>query len=154
MTGLELFAFAIIMMIVSYAITASMTPKPEKPLAGQLDIPTATQGGSVPVCFGENVVKQSKLHERPTHRFNKVPRIKEQLTRRLPLAVKALLHLKELQTFRSLISTQPLLTWPAFKWAVPTVHKAVLLRPVPWPIWAGPLSEIKITSPKFGDDKN
>lgn len=61
MTGLELFAFAIIMMIVSYAITASMTPKPEKPLAGQLDIPTATQGGSVPVCFGENVVKQSNV---------------------------------------------------------------------------------------------
>ena len=61
MTGLELFAFALIMMAVSYAITASMAPKAQKPVAGQLDIPTAAQGGSVPVCFGENVVTESNV---------------------------------------------------------------------------------------------
>ena len=61
MTGLEYFIFAMVMLAVSYAITLSMIPKPTKPIAGQLDIPTAAQGGNIPVCFGENVLKQSNV---------------------------------------------------------------------------------------------
>lgn len=61
MTGLEFFIYAIVMLVVSYAITLSMMPKPEKPIAGQLDVPTAEIGGNIPVCFGENVMKQSNV---------------------------------------------------------------------------------------------
>jgi len=59
--GYELFIYAIVMIIISYGMMMIMAPKPEKPVAGQLDIPTAEQGGNVPVCFGENVMKQSNV---------------------------------------------------------------------------------------------
>lgn len=55
------FVVALVMLVVSYAITIAMTPKPEKPVAGQLDVPTAEAGGNVPVCFGENILKQSNV---------------------------------------------------------------------------------------------
>ncbi len=56
-----MFAYAIVMLVISYAITMSMQPKPQKPVAGQLEIPSAEQGSNVPVCFGENIVKQSNV---------------------------------------------------------------------------------------------
>lgn len=58
---MQLFILALVMLVVSYAITLSMTPKPTKPVAGQLDIPTAEEGGNIPVCFGENIIKQSNV---------------------------------------------------------------------------------------------
>lgn len=58
---MEMFIYAMIMLVVSYAVTMSMMPKPEKPVAGQLDVPTAEPGGVVPVCFGENILKQSNV---------------------------------------------------------------------------------------------
>lgn len=61
MTGIDYLVVAIIMAAVSYAITLAMMPKPEKPIAGQLDVPVAKEGENVPVCFGENVVKQSNV---------------------------------------------------------------------------------------------
>lgn len=54
-------AWMVVMMVVSYAISQSMQPKPQKPVAGQLDVPTAEEGGSIPVCFGTNVCKQSNI---------------------------------------------------------------------------------------------
>ncbi|WP_337223572.1 hypothetical protein [Pseudomonas aeruginosa] len=61
MTGLEYLFVALVMAVVSYAITLSMAPKPEKPVAGQLDVPTAEEGGCIPVCFGKNIIKQSNV---------------------------------------------------------------------------------------------
>lgn len=61
MTGIEYIIVAIIMMVVSYAITLAMMPDPQNATAGQLDVATAEEGGSIPVCFGENVIKQSNV---------------------------------------------------------------------------------------------
>lgn len=61
MTGIEYLVYAVVMLVVGYAITIAMQKAPEKPVAGQLDVPTAEQGGNVPVCFGENIVKQSNV---------------------------------------------------------------------------------------------
>lgn len=61
MTGIEYLVVALVMLVVSYAVAIIMQPKPKKPVAGQLDVPTAEQGGNVPVCFGENVIKQSNV---------------------------------------------------------------------------------------------
>lgn len=54
-------AFLIAILIVSYALTASMQPKAQKPVAGQLDVPTATEGSTIPVCFGTNLAMQSNV---------------------------------------------------------------------------------------------
>lgn len=61
MTGFEYLIYAVVMLVLSYAITLSMQPKPERPVAGQLDVPTADEGGNIPVCFGENILKQSNV---------------------------------------------------------------------------------------------
>lgn len=61
MTGWEYVIYAVVMLVASYAITLSMQQKPERPVAGQLDVPTAKEGGNIPVCFGRNIVKQSNV---------------------------------------------------------------------------------------------
>ncbi len=52
---------AIVMMIVSSVTTAMMAPKPEKPKAGTLEVPTAEEGGPIPVVFGTVVIKASTV---------------------------------------------------------------------------------------------
>lgn len=52
---------AVVMLIVSYAITLSMQPKPQKPIAGTLDVPTAKAGDCIPVVFGTVVIKQANV---------------------------------------------------------------------------------------------
>jgi hypothetical protein len=44
--------WAIIMMIVSYAIQMMMQKPPPSQKPGQFDIPTAEEGGVIPVAFG------------------------------------------------------------------------------------------------------
>lgn len=54
-------AQAIAMMVVSYAITASMQPKPEAPKEGKLEVPIADEGSPVPVVFGTVIIKKSNV---------------------------------------------------------------------------------------------
>lgn len=61
MTGFELFIYSLVMSVISAAIASLLAPKPEKPVAGQLEVPTAEEGGNIPVCFGTNLVKQSNV---------------------------------------------------------------------------------------------
>lgn len=61
MTGLELFAYMVVMSLLSYALTMGMTPKVQKPTAGSLDIPTITIGKKIPVIFGTNVIKDVSI---------------------------------------------------------------------------------------------
>lgn len=53
--------YAIVMMIVSYAISVSMAPKPETPEAGKLDVPTADEGGTISVIFGTVLKKDCNV---------------------------------------------------------------------------------------------
>jgi len=59
--GWEYLFYAVVMSVVSYAIQIAMAPKPDKPKAGQLDVPTADSGGPIPVVFGTNIIKQSNV---------------------------------------------------------------------------------------------
>lgn len=59
--GWEQLAYAVIMMIVSSAITAYMAPKPSSPVAGQLDVPVAEDGATVIIVFGTELVKDAKV---------------------------------------------------------------------------------------------
>jgi hypothetical protein len=52
---------AIAYMIVSYAISASMQPKPERPKEGKLEVPIADEGSPVPVVFGTVIIKKSNV---------------------------------------------------------------------------------------------
>ncbi len=54
-------AYALVMMVVSYAIQIALTPKPQQPTAGNLDVPTPAAGATVPVLFGTNIVKSSNI---------------------------------------------------------------------------------------------
>lgn len=54
-------AWAVVSLVASYALTSSTASKAQKPVAGQLDIPTAEEGGSIPVCFGTNRMTQSNV---------------------------------------------------------------------------------------------
>lgn len=54
-------AVAVAMLIVSYAISLSMQPKPQKPIAGSLDIPKAKAGDPIPVVFGTVLIKDSNI---------------------------------------------------------------------------------------------
>lgn len=54
-------AIAVGMLIVSYAITLSMQPKAQKPIAGEFDIPSAKSGDSIPVVFGTVLIKQANI---------------------------------------------------------------------------------------------
>jgi hypothetical protein len=49
------------MMVVSYLIQAAMAPKPKQPSVGQMDIPVAEEGASIPVIFGTVVVKDAQV---------------------------------------------------------------------------------------------
>lgn len=53
--------YSFVAMIVSSALTSLLAPKPEAPVAGQLDVPTAREGDSVMVMFGTNIIKQSNV---------------------------------------------------------------------------------------------
>lgn len=54
-------ARAVIMLIISYAISASMQPKQEKPQAGSLDIPEPNEGDAITVVFGEVLKKDANV---------------------------------------------------------------------------------------------
>lgn len=55
--------YAFVMLVVSYALQSLITPKirQENPEAGKLEVPTAEEGGSIPVCFGTNLIKDSNV---------------------------------------------------------------------------------------------
>jgi len=54
-------AYALVMMVVSYAIQLAITPKPQQPTAGTLDVPTPAAGATVPVLFGTNIIKSANI---------------------------------------------------------------------------------------------
>ena len=54
-------AIAVVMMVVSYVIQMALAPTPDQPTAGNLDVPTAENGGSIPVAFGTNLFKTSNV---------------------------------------------------------------------------------------------
>lgn len=54
-------AIAVVMLIVSYAITASMMPKSQNAVAGKLDVPTAEAGSCVPVVFGTVLIRSPNI---------------------------------------------------------------------------------------------
>lgn len=54
-------AIAVVMLIVSYAITLSMQPKPQNAIAGKLDVPTAKAGDTIPVVFGTVLIKSANI---------------------------------------------------------------------------------------------
>jgi hypothetical protein len=54
-------AYALVMMVVSYAIQVAMTPKPQQPTSGSLEVPTPAAGATVPVIFGTNIIKSSNV---------------------------------------------------------------------------------------------
>lgn len=50
-------AYAVVMMIISYAIQSLLTPPPKNPEAGKMDVPLAQEGDPIPVIFGTVVLK-------------------------------------------------------------------------------------------------
>lgn len=52
---------AFIMMIVSSALQPSAQGKRKDPEPGKLDVPTADEGGAIPVLFGTVLVKSSNV---------------------------------------------------------------------------------------------
>ena len=54
-------AYAIAMMIISYAMQVLLAPKVQQPTAGDLDVPEPKAGGTVPVLFGTNIVKSANI---------------------------------------------------------------------------------------------
>lgn len=52
---------AIISMIISYAIQVANAPKPQKPTAGNLDVPSPQPGALLAVSFGTNVFKSGNI---------------------------------------------------------------------------------------------
>lgn len=63
MAGWDYLIYAVISAVISYGISAltANTQKPKGAEAGQLDIATADEGATIPVCFGENIIKQSNI---------------------------------------------------------------------------------------------
>lgn len=53
--------YALVMMVISYAIQVATAPKPQVPTAGELEVPTPAAGATVPVLFGTNIVKSSNI---------------------------------------------------------------------------------------------
>lgn len=53
--------YALVMMVVSAAISLAMQEKPKAPTAGTLDIPTAEAGGNIAVVFGTVRLKQTNV---------------------------------------------------------------------------------------------
>lgn len=55
---------ALVMMVISSALQAIGRQQPEQPKqpeAGKLDVPTAEEGGSIPVIFGTVIVKKPNV---------------------------------------------------------------------------------------------
>lgn len=54
---------ALVMMVVSYAISYAMRPRPERndAVVGDMDIPTAESGKTIPVVFGTMLIKDSNV---------------------------------------------------------------------------------------------
>jgi len=59
--GWEYLFYAVISAVVSYGLNMALAPKPEGATAGAMDIPSASDGGAIPVCFGTNIIKQSNI---------------------------------------------------------------------------------------------
>lgn len=52
---------SLIMMVISTAIQSMSQPEQKDPEVGKLDIPTADEGGPIPVIFGTCMTKQSNV---------------------------------------------------------------------------------------------
>lgn len=53
---------SLVMMIVSYLLQMSMQKQmSQNAIAGQLDVPTATEGEPIPVVFGSILIKSSNI---------------------------------------------------------------------------------------------
>ena len=53
---------AVVMMIASVAISMSMAKNMDPTSTeGALDVPTAEEGGDIPVCFGTNLIKDGNV---------------------------------------------------------------------------------------------
>lgn len=61
MTGWDYLIYAVISAVISYGISALTAPKAKGAEAGQLDVATAEEGETIPVCFGENIIKQPNV---------------------------------------------------------------------------------------------
>jgi hypothetical protein len=57
----EFFAVVVVNMIVSYAIHALTAEKPKDATAGKLDVPMIDEGATIPVLFGEILIKEPGL---------------------------------------------------------------------------------------------
>ena len=55
--------FALVMMVISYAIQMILMPRPENndAVVGDMDIPTAEDGKTIPVVFGTILLKDSNI---------------------------------------------------------------------------------------------
>ena len=60
---MEMLIYAVIMLAMSYAVSSYMISKMDTQVttAGELDVPTAEEGGNVPVCFGETIISSSNV---------------------------------------------------------------------------------------------
>lgn len=55
--------YALVMMVISYAIQMILMPRPENndAVVGDMDIPTAEDGKTIPVVFGTILLKDSNI---------------------------------------------------------------------------------------------
>lgn len=53
--------WAVVMMIVAYAIQVYLTPKPKNASFGQLDVPVAEEGATISVVFGTVLIKDANV---------------------------------------------------------------------------------------------
>lgn len=55
--------YSLVMMVISYAIQMILMPRPENndAVVGDMDIPTAEDGKTIPVVFGTILVKDSNI---------------------------------------------------------------------------------------------
>ena len=55
--------YAIVMMVISFAISYAMQPRPERndAVVGSMDVPTAEAGKTIPVVFGTMLIKDSNV---------------------------------------------------------------------------------------------
>lgn len=59
--GWDYVIYAVISIIISFAISYLTKPKPQTPTAGGLDVPTPDPGALVGVVFGTNLIKNSNI---------------------------------------------------------------------------------------------
>ena len=55
--------YALVMMVISYAIQMILMPRPENndAVVGDMDVPTAEDGKTIPVVFGTILLKDSNI---------------------------------------------------------------------------------------------